>query len=136
MTIMMTNGSTSAPVALTDIVSDGGRSCPAAELPKQQPTISSPLHLFGLYLAATEVAFALSLRGTDVGHWARDLLICAMSLGLVAYITVAGFTLVYLVVHRPELLFNPSDFDKSVQHLLFETGVSISRRVRGRTRKN
>jgi hypothetical protein len=42
-----------------------------------------------------------------------------MAAGLLMYVAIAGFLLVYLVVKRPFFLFNPSDFDKSVQHLLF-----------------
>lgn len=48
-----------------------------------------------------------------------------MSLGLVAYVGVAGFLLVYLVLKRPAFLFNPSDYDSSVQHMLFSDGPKL-----------
>lgn len=86
--------------------------------------VRSPLQLFGLYLAWMESAVAASLMATSsLEHWTRYLLIFVMALGLILYVCIAGFLLVYLVVKRPFFLFNPSDFDKSVQHLLFGPGV-------------
>lgn len=43
-----------------------------------------------------------------------------MSFGLLAYVGVAGFLLIYLAIKRPAFLFNPSDYDSSVQHRLFD----------------
>lgn len=86
----------------------------------QSKAVQSPLQLFGLYLAWTESALAASLFATSsIDHWTRYLLIFVMAAGLLMYVAIAGFLLVYLVVKRPFFLFNPSDFDKSVQHLLF-----------------
>lgn len=48
-----------------------------------------------------------------------------MSFGLVAYVGVAGFLLIYLVIKRPPFLFNPSDYDSSVQHLLFSNAPQL-----------
>lgn len=90
----------------------------------QRSPVQSPLQLFGLYLAWTESALAASLFATtSIVHWSRYLLIVAMAVGLVVYIGIAGFLLVYLVVRKPAFLFNPSDYDKSVQHMLFGPGV-------------
>ncbi len=88
--------------------------------------VRSPLQLFGLYLAWAETALSASLFATNgIEHWTRHLLMFVMSLGLVAYVGVAGFLLVYLVVKRPAFLFNPSDYDSSVQHMLFSEGPKI-----------
>jgi hypothetical protein len=46
-------------------------------------------------------------------------MIGSMALGLLAYVSVTGFMLVYLAMHKPGFLFNASDFDKSVQPMLF-----------------
>jgi hypothetical protein len=82
--------------------------------------VQSPLQLFGLYLAWTETALAASLFATSsIEHWTKYLLIFVMAAGLLLYVLIAGFLLVYLVVKRPGFLFNPSDFDKSVQPMLF-----------------
>lgn len=82
--------------------------------------VRSPLQLFGLYLAWAETALSASLFATTtIDHWTKYLLIFAMAFGLFAYVIVAGFLLIYLVVKRPTFLFNPSDYDSSVQHLLF-----------------
>lgn len=82
--------------------------------------VQSPLQLFGLYLAWAESALAASLFATSsVDHWTRYLLIFVMASGLLVYVLVAAFLIVYLVVKKPAFLFNPSDYDKSVQHMLF-----------------
>jgi len=90
--------------------------------------VRSPLQLFGLYLAWSESAIAAGLFATvNVEHWTRQLLIGVMAFGLVAYVLVAGFLLIYLVVKRPGFLFNPSDYDSSVQHRLFDTpGIAVA----------
>jgi hypothetical protein len=86
--------------------------------------VQSPLQLFGLYLAWAETALSASVWATaSADHWTRHLLMTAMAVGLLAYVGIAGFLLIYLVVKRPAFLFNPSDFDKSVQHLLFGPGA-------------
>ncbi len=86
--------------------------------------VQSPLQLFGLYLAWAETALSASVWATSaVEHWTRHFLMAAMGIGLLAYVGIAGFLLIYLVVKRPAFLFNPSDFDKSVQHLLFGPGT-------------
>ncbi|MHC4575205.1 MAG: hypothetical protein ACYS76_13920 [Planctomycetota bacterium] len=82
--------------------------------------IQSPLQLFGLYLAWSETALSAGLFATGgIEHWTRYLLMALMGIGLLIYVAVAGFLLVYLVVKRPHFLFNPSDYDKSVQPMLF-----------------
>ena len=85
--------------------------------------ISRPIQLFGLYLAWCESVIAAGLFATDHSSWAQILLICAMAFGIVAFALVVGFLLIYLAVRRPGFLFNPSDFDPSVQHMLFGPGV-------------
>lgn len=86
--------------------------------------VRSPLQLFGLYLAWTETALSASLFATTgIDHWTRYLLIAAMSFGLIAYVLVAGFLLIYLAIKRPAFLFNPSDYDSSVQHHLFNASA-------------
>jgi len=92
------------------------------ETPQRQG-IQSPLQLFGLYLAWTESALAAGLFATGSMTFAQTVLVWVMAIGLVAYVLVAGFLLIYLVVRRPEFLFNPRDFDPSVQHLLFGATV-------------
>ena len=88
--------------------------------------VRSPLQLFGLYLAWAESAFAASLFATTgIQHWTRYLLMFVMSFGLIAYVCVAGFLLIYLVTKRPAFLFNPSDYDSSVQHLLFANAPQL-----------
>jgi hypothetical protein len=70
-----------------------------------QRGVRSPLQLFGLYLAWSESAIAAGLFATvSVEHWTRQLLIAVMAFGLVAYVLVAGFLLIYLVVKRPGFL--------------------------------
>ena len=89
--------------------------------PTLAPTgVRNPLQLFGLYLAWAESALSASLFATqNVDHWSRYLMIGSMALGLLAYVGVTGFMLVYLAMHKPGFLFNPSDFDKGVQPMLF-----------------
>ncbi|MGZ8219468.1 hypothetical protein [Methylomagnum sp.] len=78
----------------------------------------------GLYLIWIETALSASLLATTgIDHWTRYLLIASMSFGLIAYVFVAGFFLVYLAVKRPAFLFNPSDYDSSVQHHLFDASA-------------
>lgn len=86
--------------------------------------VQSPLQLFGLYLAWMETALAASAWAMwSIDHWTKYLLVFVMAAGLLLYVGVAGFLLIYLVVKRPAFLFNPSDFDKSVQHMLFGPGA-------------
>ena len=82
--------------------------------------VQSPLQLFGLYLAWSESALAVGLLATTgIDHWVKYFLMFAMGAGIIAYVGVAGFLLVYLVMKRPHFLFNPSDYDKAVQPMLF-----------------
>lgn len=86
----------------------------------QSVGVRSPLQLFGLYLAWSETALSGSLFATQgLEHWTRYFLIGSMSVGLLAYVGVTSFLLVYLVVKKPGFLFNPSDYDSSVQPMLF-----------------
>lgn len=82
--------------------------------------VRNPLQLFGLYLAWAETALSASVWATQgVDHWTRYLLIGSMSVGLLAYVGVTGFLLVHIVTTKPGFLFNPSDYDKTVQPMLF-----------------
>jgi len=92
--------------------------------------VQSPLQLFGLYLAWSESALAAGLFATTtIDHSARYFLMIAMGVGIVAYVGVAGFLLIYLVMKRPHFLFNPSDYDAAVQPMLFnspETQINVN----------
>ena len=48
-----------------------------------------------------------------------------MASGLAVYVSVTGFVLVYLVVKKPGFLFNPSDYDRAVQPMLFGAPAPI-----------
>ena len=82
--------------------------------------IRSPLQLFGLYLAWAESAMGGSLFALQsIEHWVKYFLIFSMGVGMLGYVGVAGFLIVYLVIKKTPFLFNPSDYDKSVQSMLF-----------------
>ena len=49
-----------------------------------------------------------------------------VGLGILLYVGIAGYILIVLVRKHPHLLFNPSDYDKDVQRLLFENGPKIT----------
>jgi hypothetical protein len=89
----------------------------------QPSAIQSPLQLFGFYLAWTESALAVGLFATKDSSLIITVLGFVMAFGLVAYVLVASFLIIYLVLRRPEFLFNPSNFHPSVQHLLFGPGT-------------
>jgi hypothetical protein len=87
---------------------------------KAPKSIQSPLQLFGLFLAWSETALSGGLFATyGIQHWSRYLLMVFMAVGLLLYVLIAGFLLLYLVIKKPYFLFNPSDYDKSVQPMLF-----------------
>jgi hypothetical protein len=84
-----------------------------------QPTgIKSPLQLFGFYLAWTETAMGGSLFATKTVTWAQNIFMVVMAFGLATFVGVTAFLLIRIVMKHPGLLFNPSDFDPAVQHLL------------------
>ena len=85
----------------------------------QPSAIQSPLQLFGFYLAWTESAIAVGLFAAKECSSIALVLGWVMAFGLFAYVVVAGYLIIYLVLRRPQFLFNPSNFDPSVQHLLF-----------------
>lgn len=88
--------------------------------------IKNPLQLLGLYIAWLESAAAISLLATTtVNHWARHFLIAAAALGIILYIVTACFTVVFLTIKNPFLLFNPSDYDKEAQKLLVGKGIDV-----------
>lgn len=82
--------------------------------------VRNPLQLYGLYLVLVEGSLTAGLFATQgVEHWTRYFLMAVMAIGLLIYVLVASFMVVYLVVKKPGFLFNPSDYDKDVQPLLF-----------------
>jgi hypothetical protein len=48
-----------------------------------------------------------------------------MAIGLIVWVATTAFVLLYLVVNKPGFLFNPSDFDKTVQPMLFGAPAPI-----------
>lgn len=82
--------------------------------------VRNPLQLFGIYLAWSETALSVSMFAmSNIDHWIKYCLIAAMAVGLLAYVAVASFLLVYLALTKPGFLFNPSDYDSAVQPMLF-----------------
>ncbi len=88
--------------------------------PVNDKTIKNPLQLLGFYLGWMETAGAAALFSmTSVNHWTRYFLIFVMGFGIMLYVLVAAYVLIVLVNKTPHFLFNPSDYDKDVQPLLF-----------------
>jgi len=82
--------------------------------------VQNPLQLFGLYLAWAETALGGALFALqNVNHWTKYLLIVTMAFGVIVWVSVTAFLLIHIVTKKPGFLFNPSDYDKTVQHLLF-----------------
>jgi len=48
------------------------------------------------------------------------------AIGLIAYVGTACFIVIYLALKKPQLLFNPSDYDKDVQKYLFGDGLQVA----------
>ncbi|ACL71021.1 hypothetical protein [Halothermothrix orenii] len=83
-------------------------------------SIKSPLQMAGFYLAWIETALAAGLWPLK-GH--EELLPVLLYTVVGVAIAFAGamiFILVYLVIKDPHWLFNPSDYDPSVQDELFD----------------
>lgn len=90
-------------------------------------SIKSPLQMVGFYLAWIETVLAASfwpLKGYD-----KLLTVLLVSMVIIALIFAGAmvFILVHLVLKSPRWLFNPSDFDPSVQDELFKHDYSLSK---------
>ncbi len=89
--------------------------------------IKSPLQMAGFYLAWIETALAASLWPLKENQiLLRVLLFAVIGIAILFAVTVV-FILVYLVRREPHWLFNPSDYDPSVQDALFEHDHSVSK---------
>ncbi len=89
-------------------------------------SIKSPLQMAGFYLAWIETALAASfwpLKGND--NLLAVLLYSVIGIAIIFALAVV-FILIYLVLKEPRWLFNPSDYDPSVQDELFRHDHSIS----------
>ena len=89
-------------------------------------SIKSPLQMAGFYLAWIETVLAASfwpLKG-------RDALITVLFYTVVGIAVIFAlavvFILVYLARYNPHWLYNPSDYDPSIQDELFEHDSSMS----------
>lgn len=90
---------------------------------QEKKGVRNPLQLLGLYLGWMESAAAVGIFATQgVDHWSRYLLISCAAGGIAIYILTASFIAIYLAIKHPYFLFNPSDYDKNVQHNLFGIG--------------
>ena len=89
--------------------------------------IKSPLQMVGFYLAWIETALAASLWPLkDNQLLLKILLFAVVAIALIFAVTMV-FILIHLVYKEPHWLFNPSDYDPSVQDELFEHDHSVSR---------
>jgi len=92
---------------------------------QEQKGVRNPLQLLGWYLAWMEgIAGGGLLLSAPFDHWTKYFLLFAIGFGILAYGLTAAFVVIYLAVKNPNLLFNPSDYDPTVQHQLFGTPAS------------
>jgi len=89
-------------------------------------SIKSPLQMAGFYLAWIETALAASLWPLKEQEHLLGVLLYAVVGIAVIFSLAMVFMLVYLVLNNPRWLFNPSDYDPSVQNRLFKHDQSIS----------
>jgi hypothetical protein len=88
--------------------------------------IKSPLQMVGFYLAWIETAMAASLWPLkDNDTLLTILLSVVVGIASIFALTMV-FILIYLVIKDPHWLFNPSDYDPSVQDELFDHDHSVS----------
>jgi len=88
--------------------------------------IKSPLQMAGFYLAWIETALAASfwpLKNNEI--LLKVLLFSVVGIAIIFAATMV-FILIYLVRKEPHWLFNPSDYDPSVQDALFEHDHTLS----------
>ena len=90
--------------------------------------VRNPLQLLGMYLFWMEAAAAAGMFATrELEHWTRHFLVFVAALGIFVYVSTAAFVVIYLTVRRPHFLFNPSDYDKTVQpQLLGPSGPRLA----------
>lgn len=89
-------------------------------------SIKSPLQMAGFYLAWIETVLAVSfwpLKGYD--YLVKVLLFTIVGIAVIFALAVV-FVLVYLAYKNPHWLYNPSDYDPSVQDELFGHDYSFS----------
>ncbi len=89
-------------------------------------SIKSPLQMAGFYLAWIETALGASfwpLKGNET--LLAVLLFSVVGIAVVFALCMV-FILIYLVRYNPHWLFNPSDYDPSVQDELFGHDYSFS----------
>ena len=92
----------------------------------EKKDIKNPLQLLGLYLVYMEAAGAASMFAMQsLQHWTRYFLIFALGIGILIYLIITGFVVIYLTIKHPHLLFNPSDYAPGVQHRLFDETLNI-----------
>ncbi|QTL99705.1 hypothetical protein GM661_17965 [Iocasia frigidifontis] len=88
--------------------------------------IKSPLQMVGFYLVWIETALAASLWPLK-GHDELLVILLYAVVGIALIFSLAMvFVLIFLVLKEPRWLFNPSDYDPSVQDELFKHDHSIS----------
>ena|SRR6056297_2081869 len=88
--------------------------------------IKSPLQMTGFYLAWIETALAASFWPLKDNQLLLQILLFAVvAIALIFAVTMV-FILIHLVRKEPYWLFNPSDYDPSVQDALFEHDHSVS----------
>ncbi len=89
--------------------------------------VKSPLQMVGFYLAWVESALGASLWAVrDMNSWPRTFLIVTLSVIAFLFAVAILFTLVFLVVRRPNLIFNPSDYHPTVQAKLFDSTAELT----------
>lgn len=89
-------------------------------------SIKSPLQMVGFYLVWIETVLTAGLwplKNND--HLVVILLYCVVSIAIIFALGMI-FVLVYLVRNHPYWLYNPSDYDPSVQDELFGHDYSYS----------
>jgi hypothetical protein len=89
-------------------------------------SIKSPLQMVGFYLAWIETVLAASFWPLKENSKLLVVLLYGMVSIALIFALAMIFILVYLVRNNPHWLFNPSDYDPSVQEELFGHDCSIS----------
>lgn len=90
-------------------------------------SIKSPLQMAGFYLAWIETVLAASFWPLKEHDRLLTILLIAMVIIALVFAGAVVFILIHLVLKSPRWLYNPSDFDPSVQDELFKHDCSLSK---------
>jgi hypothetical protein len=82
---------------------------------------NNPIQILGLFIFGIEIILSSALWAIkDLNiRYASEFLIFCIGIGLILYLSITGFLVIYLAIKKPQYLYNPTDYNIDTHKSLF-----------------